>query len=50
VLDQDVGRVPIRAAEREVPAEDAAIDRIGAAVACGDERDVVGKRLVGERE
>ena len=50
VLDQDVGSGPVRAAEREIPAEDRAIHRVGPAVTCSDDRDLVDKRFVGDRE
>jgi branched-chain amino acid transport system substrate-binding protein len=48
VLDQHVCRAPIGATERKVPLEHLAIHRVGAAVAGGDQRDLVDRRLVGQ--
>ena len=50
VLDQDVGRGPVAAHQREVPLEHAAVLRGRQAVAERDQRDLVDRRLVGERE
>ena len=50
VLQDDVGRGPVGAEQREVPREHAAVARLGAAVAHGDDRDLVDRRLLGERE
>ena len=50
VLDERVGRDPVRAEQREVPLEHAAILRFAAAVAGSDERDLVAGRLLGQRE
>jgi hypothetical protein len=50
VLHDDVGRRPVGAEQREVPFEHAAVARFGAAVAHGDDGDLVDRRLLGERE
>src|SRR5690606_23893865 len=50
VLDQDVGRSPVAAHQREVPLEHAAVLRGRQAVARGDQRDLVERRIVCQRE
>ncbi len=50
VLDQHVGRHPVGAGDREVPLEHAAIGRLAAAIAGGDQRDLVARGLFGQRE
>jgi hypothetical protein len=50
VLQDDVGGRPIGAEQREVPLEYRAVARLRAAVAHGDERDLVERRLLRERK
>ena len=50
VLHDDVGGRPVGAEQREVPLEHAAVARFGAAVAHRDDRDLVDRRLLGQRE
>jgi hypothetical protein len=50
VLDGDVGCRPVGAEQREVPFEHRAVAAVGAAVAHGDQRDLVARRLLGQRE
>jgi hypothetical protein len=50
VLHENVGRIPVRSTQREVPAEDGPVDRVGAAIAAGDDGDAVVERFVGDRE
>src|SRR4026209_2951262 len=50
VLDGDVGGRPVGAEQREVVGESRAVLRIGAAVSHGDDRDLVGLRLLRQRE
>src|SRR5574337_871964 len=50
VLDQDVGGGPVAAEDGGVPLEDAAVLARRQAVADGEQRHLVGRRLVGERE
>src|SRR6516162_6565642 len=50
VLQDDVGGRPIGAEQREVPLEHRAVARLRAAVAHGDDRDLVDRRLLRERK
>ncbi len=50
MLDQDVGRRPIGAEQREVPREHAAVRGLRPAIAHADDRNLVARRLLGERE
>ena len=50
VLHDDIGGRPVGAEQREVPLEHAAIPGFRAAVAHRDDRDLVDRRLLGERE
>src|SRR5262245_29040333 len=50
VLQDDVGRRPIGAEQREVPLEHRAVARVRAAVAHGDERNLVERRLFRQRK
>ena len=50
VLQDDIGRRPVGAEQREVPLEHRAVARFGTAVAHRDDRDLVGRGLLGERE
>jgi hypothetical protein len=50
VLDQDVGARPVAAHDREVPREREAVLRRRETVADRQQRDLVDRRLVGERE
>ncbi|MDT4854501.1 hypothetical protein FQZ97_888060 [compost metagenome] len=50
VLDQHVGRHPVGAGDREVPLEHAAVGRLAAAIAGGDQGDLVVGGFFGQRE
>ena len=50
VLDQHVGCGPVHAAQREVVLEHGTVHRLGAAIAGGDDRDLVSGGLVGHRK
>src|SRR5262249_48770373 len=50
VLQENVGGRPIGAEQREVPLEYRAVARLRAAVAHGDERNLVERRLLRQRE
>ena len=50
VLQDDVGGRPIGAEQREVPLEHRAVARLRASVAHGDDRNLVDRRLLRERE
>src|SRR5262245_18615243 len=49
-LENDVGGSPIGAEQRKIPLEYGAVARLRAAVAHGDDRDLVGRRLLRERK
>ena len=50
VLQDDIGRGPICAEQREIPLEHRAVTGFRAAVAHGDDRDLVDRRFLRERE
>src|SRR5262249_29031124 len=49
-LENDVGRRPVGAEQREIPLEHRAVARFGAAVAQRDKWNPVDRRLLGKRE
>src|SRR5205807_8203566 len=49
-VKNNVGRRPIGAEQREIPLEYGAVARLRAAIAHGDDRDLVDRRLLRERE
>ncbi len=49
ILDLDVAGVPVGAEDREGPADDVAVGALGATIAAGQERDLVGLSLVHQR-
>src|SRR5262245_6295920 len=50
VLQENVGGGPVGAEQGEVPLEYRTVAGFRAAIAHGDDRDLVGRRLLGERE